>query len=356
MSRQYITAAKAVEAVVIGKKSFTNHCASQKMIGKIDFALAAETLKYKDVLHNICQRIRITPQSLDVGQGMMLVLMYELLFGKGKIDGGGVVKRRLMEVKDQMIEALRLEMEKKGAGKHADLLSTEMLQASQMKKYVRMNELKITELSDCFLTVQKIIPSALMDDLIPALIVLPPDRSLGQHTLVKEGKLIIQDKASCFPSKCLYDEWARTVDPDGSTQGDVIDCCAAPGNKTSHLAAQISKHKGNHQIFAFDKDTKRATLLTRRMKEAGADRIVNVTNDDFLTIDVSNQRYANVTSVLLDPSCSGSGVARALERVVVDEKERDNERLDKLRQFQVQALKKAMSFPGAVHVVYSTCR
>ena len=85
MSRQYITAAKAVEAVVIGKKSFNSHCASQKMIGKIDFALAAETLKYKDVLQKICQRIRITPQSLDVGQGMMLVLMYELLFGKGKM-------------------------------------------------------------------------------------------------------------------------------------------------------------------------------------------------------------------------------------------------------------------------------
>ena len=284
-----------------------------------------------------------------------------------------MVKRRLMEVKDQMMEALRLEMETKGAVKHTDLLSTEVLQASQMKKYVRMNELKITDLSECFVAVQKVIPSAKMDDLIPALIVLPPDRSLGQHALVKEGKLIIQDKASCFPSKCLYDEWAQTVGGGGSSRkGDIIDCCAAPGNKTSHLAAQISKHSGKHQIFAFDKDTKRAALLTRRMKEAGADRIVNVTNDDFLTIDVHSPRYANVTSVLLDPSCSGSGVARALERVIAGgngssnsnsssgsngDKEKDTDlRLDKLRQFQVQALNKAMSFPAAVHVVYSTCR
>jgi hypothetical protein len=57
------------------------------------------------------------------------------------------------------------------------------------------------------------------------------------------------------------------------------------------------------------------------------------------------------------------GVARDLKRVVErkgDQKITDtpngvDARLEKLRAFQIAALKKAMSFPAVKHVVYSTC-
>jgi 16S rRNA C967 or C1407 C5-methylase (RsmB/RsmF family) len=57
------------------------------------------------------------------------------------------------------------------------------------------------------------------------------------------------------------------------------------------------------------------------------------------------------------------GVARDLKRVVErkgDQKVTDtpngvDTRLEKLRAFQIAALKKAMSFPAVRHVVYSTC-
>lgn len=347
----YLSAAKAVDNVDSGRISFKAHCAAQQKLGKQDYALAAETIKYGNVLEDIFNRIGVSATSLDVGRGMMKVLTYELLFGQGKITGGGAVKRKLMEIKDQLTEALQQEMDKKGTTSHAGLLSTQISIAACMNKYVRINILKVSDQQHCFSEVQRLIPSATLDDLIPALIVLPPDRSLGQHSLVKEGKLIIQDKASCFPSQCLYDQWQI------SAKGDIIDCCAAPGNKTSHIAALISKHKGNHKIFAFDKDVKRADLLKQRMAEAGAEKIVTTTNTDFLTLDVESVQYSQVTGVLLDPSCSGSGVARALERVTSSSQDSKNdaERLEKLRKFQVAALKKAMTFPAAVHVVYSTC-
>jgi putative methyltransferase len=347
----YLSAAKAVDAVD-GGRSFKSHCGSQKHIGKPDFALAAETLKYAEVLEDVFRRVGVSATTLDVGRGMMKVLAYELLFGQGKITGGGAVKRKLMEFHEQLKEALLQVMEEKGATSHSGLLSAQVTISSSMKKYARINLLKVpvSDQQSCLMEVQRLIPKAEMDDLIPALIVLPPERSLGQHALVQEGKLIIQDKASCFPSQCLYDAWQT------SARGDLVDCCAAPGNKTSHLAALLSKHSGVHKIFAFDKDVKRANLLKLRMAEAGADSVVT-TNTDFLSLDVNSVEYSQVTGVLLDPSCSGSGVARALERVIASSKgtNYDAERLNKLRNFQLEALKKAMTFPAAVHVVYSTC-
>ena len=45
----------------------------------------------------------------------------------------------------------------------------------------------------------------------------------------KMGKMILQDKASCFPAIVLA--------PPSDEHAVVIDATAAPGNKTSHLSA-----------------------------------------------------------------------------------------------------------------------
>lgn len=59
---------------------------------------------------------------------------------------------------------------------------------------------------------------------------------------------------------------------------------------------------------------------------------------------------------------TGSGVVRALERVLEtesgsssDEKRDDTARLKRLQDFQIQVIAKAMSFPAAEALVYSTC-
>lgn len=49
------------------------------------------------------------------------------------------------------------------------------------------------------------------------------------------GKIILQDKASCFP--------ALVLNPPSNDDTHVIDATAAPGNKTSHLSA-IMKGRG----------------------------------------------------------------------------------------------------------------
>eukprot|EP00966_Prymnesium_polylepis_P162442 3754417-Prymnesium_polylepis.1 len=75
--------------------------------------------------------------------------------------------------------------------------------------------------------------------------------------MVRTGKLIIQQKASCFPAVAL-------APPPGAT---VIDACAAPGNKTSHLAA-IMGNRG--RVFAFEVNERRCELLRQMMDAKGA--------------------------------------------------------------------------------------
>jgi len=80
---------------------------------------------------------------------------------------------------------------------------------------------------------------------------------------------------------------------------------------------------------------------------------------DFLAIDVSDEKYAHVTHILLDPSCSGSGIINRLDHLVESEAEGSSvahvERLTKLATFQLQMLCHAMKFPRIEKIVYSTC-
>lgn len=131
--------------------------------------------------------------------------------------------------------------------------------------------------------------------------------------------------------------------------GDIIDACAAPGNKTSHMAALLHNHSlnknGKCKIYAYDRDKLRCKLLQSRITQAGADKIVSVECNNFLNIDVQDHKFSRLSSILLDPSCSGSGVIRALDRVLEAKKRKsdednDDSRLQNLRQFQISAIKK----------------
>jgi len=346
MSRQYLCAGKAVDAVTRGE-SFKAFCAKSR-IGKVDYALACETLKYLHVLKEIIQRVGIDLKSCDVNPGIFLVMSYELLFGKKKISGGGAVKRNVIKYEERMRHELCAIMSERKVTETSDLISDTVRKSYSLPKYVRVNELKLT-LQDGLNAIKKIVESATFDSIIPSLVELPASSSsFGETSLVKSGALIIQDKASCFPSQVLCDAWCG---------GDVIDACAAPGNKTSHMASELKKNSSysGEKIFAFDKDGVRAQFLAQRMAQAGAD-LVSPIHKDFLSLDVTDEKYQKVRCILCDPSCSGSGVLRAIERAV-ENKDEDAEllRAAKLSQFQRNVLRKAASFPNVETIVYSTC-
>lgn len=135
---------------------------------------------------------------------------------------------------------------------------------------------------------------------MPGLLVLPPGTDLHDHPLVQGGSLVLQDKASCFPALAL-------VGPaSGFGGGDVIDACAAPGNKTSHLAALLHdpshgrKEQAPSRVFAFDQSEERLSVLKSRvLEQMGAKQIVQARLQDFLTVDPDDATYKQVDP--LDP-------------------------------------------------------
>ncbi|RMY68813.1 hypothetical protein D0863_06857 [Hortaea werneckii] len=140
-----------------------------------------------------------------------------------------------------------------------------------------------------------------IDKHIPNLLAISPNIDLTTTKAYKSGQIILQDKASCFP--------AYLLNP-GSSEGDVIDACAAPGNKTTHLAAILAeKDNQNAKVIACEKNDLRSQTLTKMTKLAGGEKSITVkAKQDFMRLDPSAKEFRNVTALLLDPSCSGSGI------------------------------------------------
>ncbi|KPA85287.1 hypothetical protein ABB37_01628 [Leptomonas pyrrhocoris] len=166
------------------------------------------------------------------------------------------------------------------------------------------------------------LPEFTQDPIVPQLLVFPPGTDLHAHPAVRSGQLILQDRASCIPAAVLLD--AVTVDVMcGEAEGGeklaaarkppeyVVDACAAPGNKTTQLAALGAP---DVKIMATERDERRAELLVKRVGTLGAADYVNVVNSDFFLL--SSDDRAATEAILLDPSCSASGVMTRVDVAV----------------------------------------
>lgn len=157
-------------------------------------------------------------------------------------------------------------------------------------------------------------------------------KSKDIHTLdgYKEGRVVIQNIASCLP--------AYILDPEENSQ--VIDTCAAPGNKTSQLS-MVMNNTG--RIYAFEMDGERAGVLEAQMKKLGVTN-TEVVHGDF-TRSVPGD-FKDVRYILCDPSCSGSGVHLGYTE--------DRTRIERLKQFQIRIVQHALRFEPE-RLVYSVC-
>lgn len=321
------------------------------------FALVCETQKFSSILEEIIESTRLLKQT-KLKMALAKVLVYDLLIGQG-LKCGGSWKTMMMKHRPRLQAVLARLKVKQKVSKNEDLLppSVQQRAGDQLPRYVRVNTLKTTvEDAVDYLKRDGLLfqgQASSLDDLtlkgkvfvrdmhLPEVLVFSPKTDFHDHFLYKAGHFILQDKASCLPAYLLNP-------PPGS---HVIDACAAPGNKSSHLAA-IMKNKG--RLFAFDLDAKRLATMSTLLLRAGV-TCQQLANQDFLKVDPDSPQYKDVEYILLDPSCSGSGMVCLRDDASSADQEEIQARLASLASFQLRCLNHALRFPRLKRLVYSTC-
>lgn len=373
------------------------------------YALALETCKWSAVLAEVIDHSQVLKHEKKLTPILALLLVHDFLLAKGGIalPASHGLRSTIDRHKSRLnAEFTRARIRRKCSSVDAlkEQVETSLYANTQHPRWIRVNTIKTTldkQLSTTFkdhektASVQEVLTGSgkliHIDEHIPNLVAVSPRFDFARCPAYKSGQLILQDKASCFP--------AYLLDPKPSG-GDVIDGCAAPGNKTTHAAAIIKSQchdgdKSGNGIHAFEKDVRRAKTLDKMVNLAGSDDLTQIhQGQDFLKVDPLDATYANTGAILLDPSCSGSGIvgrddmpelhlpaadgavtagksskkrkrpAEDPEHVLIDDdgnttvvsSEKDLEaRLEALSSFQLTLLLHAFSFPAAHKITYSTC-
>lgn len=162
----------------------------------------------------------------------------------------------------------------------------------------------------------------------------------GELTLkdiLNRNDLYVQDESAMLVAHLLSPEDA----------GFIVDLCAAPGGKTTHLA-HLMKNTG--KIIAADASSEKIALLQKNCRRVEAHnvetRVMDATKADLAFIKTAD-------AVLIDAPCSGFGTLRRHPDI------RWNKTLKQvhaLREIQYNLLKNAAPHikPGGI-LVYSTC-
>ncbi|KAJ4373133.1 hypothetical protein N0V83_003424 [Neocucurbitaria cava] len=295
------------------------------------FALIAESSKWSVVLKPVIERCALLVAEKKLTPILALLLSHDLLLAKNGVaaPANHVLKLAITRHKARLSAEFTKARIQHG---HATLDAFKQAvnngeldredgatqKISRHPRWVRVNTIKGTlekQLSTTFagfkkadslrdvLLAPKRAKTYYEDPNIPNLLALPSRIDLSRSPAYTAGQIIFQDKASCFP--------AYLLDPQPG-DGDVIDATAAPGNKTTHLAAIVSSkiQPGQEQrVIAFERDKGRTITLQKMVKLASADGVVQVKgSSDFLATKPGSDEFENVGAILLDPSCSGTGI------------------------------------------------
>jgi 16S rRNA (cytosine967-C5)-methyltransferase len=173
------------------------------------------------------------------------------------------------------------------------------------------------------------------DVLAPEAVVLGSPFDMHASSLFEEGLVMPQSRASMLV--------ARAVDPRPGER--VLDLCAAPGAKSTHLAALMG---GEGEVVAVEADPRRAEAVRENAERLGAGPVRVVVGD--ATEAALGDGYDRV---LVDPPCSDLGTLQSRP----DARWRKSAaQVDELRTLQRRILDAAAAAvrPGG-RLVYSTC-
>ena len=157
---------------------------------------------------------------------------------------------------------------------------------------------------------------------------------IASSELYKRGKVTVQDVSAMLASLALAPQCGETV----------IDMCAAPGGKTTHMA-QLMRNKG--KITAFDIHEHKISLIEKNAQRLGIDIIEAKQADSMKYIKKYEQ---SADRVLVDVPCSGLGIIRRKPDIKWKTKESG------IFDIQLSILENASRYvKSGGYIVYSTC-
>ncbi|CAZ85452.1 unnamed protein product [Tuber melanosporum] len=367
------------------------------------YALCVETLKHQEILNEVIEKSQILKVEKKLTHPLALVLLHDFLISKNGIaTSNGPLKSSILRNRARLSAEFTRARLKRGYATKAALLRGSRSKTPRFPRWVRINNLRanydllmnkgvfseftpVDNLEDLYPNGGDLPNKVYVDPYVSDLLAFAPAAPLMKHPLKKTGAIVFQDRASCVPAQLL----------DPPRDAYVVDATAAPGNKTTHLASLLGPDSRG-KIFAFERDYRRAFTLKETVEAAGAQDLVEIRPaQDFLRSAPWNPDEENglnkVTHILLDPSCTGSGIVERDEYKFVppgEPRERGSKGLDgsfykglntlpsaveyddsrvwrqrgtvedrtfSLADFQVRMIEHAMRFPSATRITYSTC-
>ncbi|MFW9820610.1 MAG: RsmB/NOP family class I SAM-dependent RNA methyltransferase [Candidatus Thorarchaeota archaeon] len=166
--------------------------------------------------------------------------------------------------------------------------------------------------------------------------VLKAPYNLGSTHEFLQGYYYLQNVASMLPAIVLNPKSSDTV----------VDMCAAPGSKASHLA-QLMNNKG--KLILIDKYKNRIPALEVNLRRLG---IINSLVLNFNSINLPKLKI-KADKILLDAPCTGEGLIRQDRNRKRSKKVSDIEKMSSIQKKLLQAGLKSLKPSGKL--LYSTC-
>lgn len=161
------------------------------------------------------------------------------------------------------------------------------------KVTVRVNELK-GDYEEVFAKLEEIGYDVEEGYACPEAISINGGKGLESNEVFRDGFITVQDESAMLVSTLLDLQESDTV----------LDLCAAPGGKTTHIA-ELLGNKG--KVYGFDLHEHKLNLIKENLDRLG------LTNVELETMDATklNSKYVCFANkILIDVPCSGLGIIR----------------------------------------------
>lgn len=165
------------------------------------------------------------------------------------------------------------------------------------------------------------------------------DSRILQIPAFKKGYYTIQDESSMLVAPALQIE----------KNSKVLDACAAPGGKTTHIASFLDSKVGGN-VLSLDVYDHKVKLIEENAKRLGETDVVTAMKLDATEVDSLDEKFDRI---LVDAPCSGLGLLRRKPEMRYTRQPEDILELQSIQKNILNSVSNQLTVGGVL--VYSTC-